>query len=206
MSSHFFKLSANAKYYRYVQSNSISRNSCRKFLTPECYNFVACACLCHPPGAPNRGGEWGEIDERTGQFKGRLRGAGREAPRLPNDDGGVTGLPPLRRDFRRSSGAVEHGKAPTGCTVTNKLHAAGKVCDAQVRSTFPKVSILLAENHHWFLLSARWIDLTTPFLFHQEILKYHTSIYTEVIFLQNFPSKPNIQFYSVLTNSMTLSS
>ena len=95
-------------------------------MTPECYNFVACACLCHPAGAPNRGGEWSEIDERTGQFKGRVRGVGRVAPRLPNDDGEVTGLPPLRRDFRRSSGAVEHGKAPTGCTATNKPHGIGK--------------------------------------------------------------------------------
>jgi hypothetical protein len=77
------------------------------------------------------------------------------APRQPNDDGDVTGLPPLRRDFRRSSGAVEHGKAPTGFTASNKPHGAGNVCDAQVGSTFPKVSILLAGTHHWFLLSAR---------------------------------------------------
>jgi len=126
---------------------------------PECYNFVACACLCHPTGVPNRGGEWGEIDERTGQFKGRVRGVGRVAPRLPNDDAEVTGLPPLRRDFRRSSGAVEHGKAPTGCAATHKSHGAGNVCDAQVRSTFPKMSILLAGAIHWFLLSAGRINL-----------------------------------------------
>jgi hypothetical protein len=79
-----------------------------------------------------RGRGGGEIDEGTGQFKGRVRGVGREAPRLPNDDGEVTGLPPLRRDFRRSSGAVEHGKAPTGFTVTNKPRGARSTSDAQI--------------------------------------------------------------------------
>jgi hypothetical protein len=125
------------------------------FLAPECYNFVVCACLYHMKCAPNRGEEWVAIDEGTGQFKGRVRGIGRVAPRLPNDDGEVTGLPPLRRDFRRSSGAVEHGKAPTGCTVTNKPHGARNACDAPVRSTFSKMFIPLAGAHPWFLLSAR---------------------------------------------------
>jgi hypothetical protein len=50
--------------------------------------------------------------------------AGRMAPRLLNDDGEVTRLPPLRRDFRRSSGAVEHSVVPTGCTITKKPHSA----------------------------------------------------------------------------------
>lgn len=133
-----------------------------------------------------------------------MRGVGRVAPRLPNDDGEVTGLPPLRRDFRRSSGAVEHGKAPTGCTETKNLMEQ-ETLDAEVHSSLPKMSILLAGANHWYLLSAGRIT-TTSFLYHEEIFKYHTSIYTDGICLQIFPLNPNFQFCSVLTNSMNLSS
>jgi hypothetical protein len=54
-----------------------------------------------------RAGGWGGIDERTGQWNGGVRvDKACGTPSAGNDDGEVTRLPPLRRDFLRSSGAV----------------------------------------------------------------------------------------------------